>query len=148
MADDEAQIEKLLIRYATGIDSKDWSLFRTCWTDEIEADYDQLGHITSAGELTAVMTQLHQNMGPTYHQMSNFVIDVDGDRATVRSYVHAVLMLIPGNSDIWVDAVGHYDDVLVRTADGWRINSRTSRTARLITAGDVASVAAEAVMEL
>jgi len=30
--------------------------------------------------------------------MSNFVINVDGDRATVRSYVHAVLMLQPDDS--------------------------------------------------
>jgi len=134
---DKEQIAEVLIRYATGIDSKDWPLFRSCWTDEIDVDYQQLGCFTSADALTDVMRQLHENMGPTYHRMSNFVITVDGDRATVRSYVQAVLMLQPDDSTNWVDALGHYDDVFVRTPGGWRITERVSRTARTLTGGDL-----------
>jgi 3-phenylpropionate/cinnamic acid dioxygenase small subunit len=138
---DKEKIAEVLIRYATGIDSKDWPLFRSCWTDEIDVDYQQLGRFTSADALTDVMRQLHENMGPTYHRMSNFVIAVDGDRATVRSYVQAVLMLQPDDSTNWVDALGHYDDVFVRTADGWRISERVSRTARTLTGGELAAEA-------
>jgi hypothetical protein len=87
------------------------------------------------------MRQLHENLGPTYHRMSNFVIAVEGDRATVRSYVHAVLMLQPGDSSNWVDALGHYDDVFVRTPGGWRISERVSRTARTLAGGDLATAA-------
>jgi SnoaL-like domain len=140
---DKEQIAEVLIRYATGIDSKDWPLLRSCWTDEIDVDYQQLGHFTSADALTDVMRQLHENMGPTYHRLSNFVISVDGDRATVRSYVHAVLMLEPDDSTNWVDALGHYDDVFVRTDDGWRISQRVSRTARTLAGGDLATAAVE-----
>jgi 3-phenylpropionate/cinnamic acid dioxygenase small subunit len=140
---DKEQIAEVLIRYATGIDSKDWPLLRSCWTDEIDVDYQQLGRFTSADALTDVMRQLHENMGPTYHRMSNFVIAVDGDRATVRSYVHAVLMLQRDDSTNWVDALGHYDDVFVRTPDGWRISERVSRTARTLTGGDLAAAAAK-----
>jgi 3-phenylpropionate/cinnamic acid dioxygenase small subunit len=140
---DREQIADVLIRYATGIDSKDWPLLRSCWTDDIDVDYQQLGRFTSADALTDVMRQLHENMGPTYHRMSNFVIAVDGDRATVRSYVHAVLMLQPDDSANWVDALGHYDDVFVRTPDGWRISERVSRTARTLTGGDLAAAAAK-----
>ena len=138
---DKEQIAEVLIRYATGIDSKDWPLLRSCWTDEIDVDYQQLGRFTSADALTDVMRQLHENMGPTYHRMSNIVIAVDGDRATVRSYVQAVLMLQPNDSTNWVDALGHYDDVFVRTPDGWRISERVSRTARTLTGGDIAAAA-------
>jgi hypothetical protein len=138
---DKEQIAEVLIRYATGIDSKDWPLLRSCWTDEIDVDYQQLGHYTSPDALTDVMRQLHENMGPTYHRLSNFVISVDGDRATVRSYVHAVLMLQPDDDTNWVDALGHYDDVFVRTDDGWRINKRVSRTARTLAGGDFATAA-------
>jgi hypothetical protein len=138
---DKEQIAEVLIRYATGIDSKNWPLLRSCWTDEIDVDYQQLGRFTSADALTDVMRQLHENMGPTYHRMSNFVIAVDGDRATVRSYVQAVLMLQPDDSTNWVDALGHYDDVFVRTADGWRISERVSRTARTLTGGELAAEA-------
>jgi hypothetical protein len=135
------QIAEVLIRYATGIDSKDWPLFRSCWTDEIDVDYQQLGRYTSADALTDVMTRLHENMGPTYHRLSNFVISVDGDRATARSYVQAVLMLKPDDATNWVDALGHYDDVFVRTPDGWRISERVSRTARTLAGGDLATAA-------
>ena len=138
---DKEQIAEVLIRYATGIDSKDWPFFRSCWTDEIDVDYQQLGCFTSADALTDVMRQLHENMGPTYHRMSNFVITVDGDRATVRSYVQAVLMLQPDDSTNWVEALGHYDDVFVRTPGGWRITERVSRTARTLTGGDLAAEA-------
>jgi hypothetical protein len=140
---DKEQIAEVLIRYATGIDSKDWPLLRSCWTDEIDVDYQQLGRFTSADALTDVMRQLHENMGPTYHRMSNVVVAIDeaGDRATVRSYVQAVLMLQPDDSTNWVDALGHYDDVLVRTPDGWRISARVSRTARTLTGGDLAAAA-------
>jgi hypothetical protein len=138
---DKEQIAEVLIRYATGIDSKDWPLLRSCWTDEIDVDYQQLGRFTSADALTDVMRQLHESMGPTYHRLSNFVIAVDGDRATARSYVQAVLMLQPNDSTNWVDALGHYDDVFVRTPDGWRISERVSRTARTLTGGDIAAAA-------
>jgi 3-phenylpropionate/cinnamic acid dioxygenase small subunit len=138
---DKEQIAEVLIRYATGIDSKDWPLFRSCWTDEIDVDYQQLGRFTSADALTEVMTRLHENMGPTYHRLSNFVIAVDGDRATACSYVHAVLMLQPDDSTNWVDALGHYDDVFVRTQGGWRIRERLSRTARTLAGGDLATTA-------
>jgi 3-phenylpropionate/cinnamic acid dioxygenase small subunit len=144
MREDEAEIGEVLIRYATGIDQRDWPLFRTCWSDEIDADYDQLGQFKDVDALTEVMTRMHENMGPTYHRVSNFVINVDGDRAAVKSYVHAVLMLTPNDPDNWVDAVGHYDDVFVRTADGWRIARRISRTARMLTGGDMAAAATAA----
>jgi len=138
---DKEQIAEVLIRYATGIDSKDWPLLRSCWADEIDVDYQQLGRFTSADALTDVMRQLHENMGPTYHRMSNIVIAVDGDRATARSYVQAVLMLQSNDSTNWVDALGHYDDIFVRTPDGWRISERVSRTARTLTGGDIAAAA-------
>jgi 3-phenylpropionate/cinnamic acid dioxygenase small subunit len=125
MCSDRDQIGQVLIRYATAIDRKDWPLFASCWADDMVADYGELGRFTDVGALTDVFRAAHDPMGPTYHRMSNFVIDVAGDGATVRSYFHAVLMLIPGDSTNWIDTVGHYDDVFVRTSDGWRISRRT-----------------------
>jgi 3-phenylpropionate/cinnamic acid dioxygenase small subunit len=141
MSSDREQIADVLIRYATAIDQKDWSLFKTCWARDAVADYGQLGHFTDVEALTDVFGAVHDPMGPTYHRMSNFVIDVEGERARVRSYFHAVLMLVPGDTTNWIDAVGHYDDTFVRTADGWRIESRTVNTARMLTGGALAAAA-------
>lgn len=139
--EDQAQIGDVLIRYATGIDQRDWSTFRSCWTVDVEADYGEIGQFCGIEALTAFMIATHDAMGPTHHQLSNFVINVgaegDNDRADVRSYVHAVLIAVPGDSSTWIDAVGHYDDVFVRTPQGWRIYRRTVHMARVMTAGSV-----------
>jgi hypothetical protein len=139
MDSDRDQIGDVLIRYATGIDQRDWALFRTCWTPDVEADYGEVGRFSGVDALTDFMMASHDAMGPIHHRMSNFVIAVDpaGDRATVRSYVHAVLIAVPGDKSSWIDAVGNYDDVFVRTAEGWRISARTVQIARVLTAGGV-----------
>ncbi len=126
------------MRYATGIDFKDWALFRTCWADEVDIDYGDLGRHSDAAQFTSLMEQVHGGIGQTYHRISNPAVEVDGDRATARCYVHAVLQAVPDDSSSWIDALGHYDDELARTADGWRIVKRTTNIARVM------SVAGEA----
>jgi hypothetical protein len=128
---DKEQIAEVLIRYATGIDFKDWALLRTCWTEDVDVDYGEVGRYSGADAITGLMEQLHSAMGPTYHRLTNFAIAVDGDRATARSYVHAVLQAIPEDAASWVEALGHYDDEFVRTPEGWRIARRTTSIARV-----------------
>lgn len=135
---DKAQIAEVLIRYATGIDFKDWTLFRTCWADEVDIDYGDLGTFTDPDAFTSLMEQIHGGMGQTYHRLSNIVVDVDADRATARSYVRAVLQAVPDDGGSWIDALGHYDDELVRTSEGWRIAKRTTNIARVMSAAGVA----------
>ena len=36
---DHDLITDVLVRYATGIDTRNWPLFRTCFTDDVQADY-------------------------------------------------------------------------------------------------------------
>jgi hypothetical protein len=141
---DVAQLGDLLIRYASGIDRKDWPLFRSCWADQIDVEYAEVGKFTDPDAFTELMAQLHGSMGATYHRMTNFVIDVAGDRADMRSYVHAVLMLQPGDADNWIDVVGHYEDVAVKTPDGWRIQARSTYMARMLTGGTKAGQATAA----
>jgi hypothetical protein len=128
---DKERIAEVLIRYATGIDSKDWALLRSCWTEDVDADYGEVGRFSGADAITDLMKRLHGAMGPTYHRLSNLAIAVDGERATARSYVHALLQAIADDAASWVEAVGHYDDELVRTADGWRIARRATNIARV-----------------
>lgn len=120
--DDKQDIAEVLVRYATGIDRRDWDLFRTCFTDDVLAEYEGIATWTDVEAITSFMDTAHTHMGYTMHRLSNLAIDVDGHSATARSYVDAVLMTSDGNSGH--NAVGFYDDELVRTADGWRIARR------------------------
>lgn len=36
---DRAEISDVQLRYATGTDSRDWELFRSCFTERIEVDF-------------------------------------------------------------------------------------------------------------
>ena len=119
---DEDDIAKVLLRYATGIDRRDWDLFRTCFTEDVLAEYEGLDPWHGVDEITGSMTTSHADMGHTMHRLSNLTITVDGDTATARSYVDAILMAADGQTGL--NPRGFYDDELVRTPDGWRIVNR------------------------
>lgn len=101
-------VTDLLIRYATGIDSRDWTLLRTCFTDECEADYGDIGRWDSGDEITAWMAETHGPLGPTQHRISNIVLRQDGLTLRSRCAVHAVVVL-PDRSAA-IHAYGFYDD--------------------------------------
>jgi 3-phenylpropionate/cinnamic acid dioxygenase small subunit len=125
MGDREAKqdIAEVLVRYSTGIDCRDWDAFRSCFTADCHADYGtNIGIWDSADAITEFMIESHAEMGHTMHRLSNIAISVDGDRATARTYVDALLMTGDGVSGL--NPTGFYDDELVRTDDGWRIAQR------------------------
>ncbi|KPM52351.1 polyketide cyclase [Frankia sp. CcI49] len=126
MTSDRDAIADVLLRYSTGIDRRDWDLFRSCFTDDCDLDYGEIGSWRGAAAFTEVFTALHAPLGHTMHSLSNIDIrldgDGDGDRARARTYVNALIMSVDGRSG--VTAHGFYDDDLVRTAGGWRIARR------------------------
>jgi len=128
---DEAAIARVLLRYATGVDRRDWDAFRTCFTDDVVAEYEGIGTWQSAQEITEFMQQAHAGAGRTMHQVTNLVVDVDGDTATARCYVQALVMGRDGRSG--VQGFGYYDDELVRTPDGWRVARRRFTPVRMQT---------------
>jgi hypothetical protein len=128
---DHDLIGDVLIRYATGIDTKNWSLFRTCFTNDVIADYGDIGVWKGVDEITEYMATVHAGMPKTNHMMSNFSIELDGNHASATSYVHVILVLADAPL-MWIEAVGEYVDKLVRAADGWRIRERRYSTSRLL----------------
>lgn len=128
MTPDEAlarqEISQVLVRYATGIDRRDWALFRTCFTDDVQAEYEGLPPWDGVDAITDYMRDVHASMGHTLHRLTNIDIELDADGTTARSrtYVDAVLMAADGGSG--VNPIGFYDDELVATEAGWRIARR------------------------
>jgi 3-phenylpropionate/cinnamic acid dioxygenase small subunit len=111
----------VLVRYATGIDRRDWALFRTCFTDDCEADYGEIGVWRGADVITGWMERSHAACGHTLHRITNLAIEPNGDGVAARSYVDALVM---GPDGTGTRAVGYYDDELVATKDGWKIARR------------------------
>jgi 3-phenylpropionate/cinnamic acid dioxygenase small subunit len=115
-------VSDLLVRYATGIDTRDWDLLRSCFTDDCEADYGDVGQWRGGDEITAWMRATHAPLGHTLHRITNVSLAADGDRVRARCYVDA-LVLGPGNAG-GARAAGFYEDEIVETAEGWRIARR------------------------
>jgi 3-phenylpropionate/cinnamic acid dioxygenase small subunit len=115
-------ISDVLVRYATGIDTRDWTLFRTCFTDDCQADYGDIGVWHSADEITSWMRETHEPCGHTMHRITNVSVTPGDGCVAVRAYVDATVMF--GDNQAGTQAAGYYDDELVDTDDGWKIARR------------------------
>jgi hypothetical protein len=132
MLEDKAAISDVLIRYATSIDQRDWTMFRTCFTEDVTLDYDSgIGTYKGREVFTKRFEEGHAKIGPTMHKLTNFVINVDGDKATAKSYVDALLMPLEAGGHVR-RANGFYEDTLVREKDGWKIASRKFTTVQIL----------------
>jgi 3-phenylpropionate/cinnamic acid dioxygenase small subunit len=131
--EDRQDIADVLLRYATGIDRRDWPLFRTVFTDDCELDYGEVGSWKGVDAVTEFMQQAHAMAGHTMHRLTNQVITVDGDAAQACTYVDALIML--GDNTSGVNAAGFYDDEIVRTERGWQIVRRRFTQVRVAPVG-------------
>ncbi len=117
-----AQVAEVLVRYATGIDRRDWELFRSCFTEDCHADYVDIGVWHSANAITEWMKETHAPCGHTLHRISDEVVATHDHGVSSRSYVDALIMG-PDNTT-GTQAIGYYDDVLALRAGGWKIARR------------------------
>jgi hypothetical protein len=94
------------------------------FTDDAHVDYPP-GSADGVGAISALVDG--RGMSPfraTHHVTTNYVIDLDGDRAAVRcnllaTHVHRDDAVDPGRDLLTVGDI--YDSRLVRTPNGWRI---------------------------
>ena len=119
---DEHDISKVIVRYATGIDRRDYQLFRSCFADDAACVYAPTVRWSSADAITEFMEEIHRDLGETLHRMTNIVISEVAAGATVRTYVDVILMRRDGT--LFMDADGYYDDLMVKTQHGWKIKTR------------------------
>ncbi len=61
--EDRLDIVDVLIRYATGIDRRDWPLFRTVFTDDCVLDYGQIGAWNGVDAVTEFMDRSTRSPG-------------------------------------------------------------------------------------
>ncbi|WP_326547213.1 nuclear transport factor 2 family protein [Mycolicibacterium sp. ND9-15] len=120
---DELDIAALLHRYARAVDTKDWELYRSVFTDDAHIDYSSAGAVV--GSRDEVVDWFAANFGVipwSMHHITNIEADVetgpDGDNARVRAMFYNPMQL-PGMSEPSFCG-GYYHHELVRTPDGWR----------------------------
>jgi ketosteroid isomerase-like protein len=116
---DEAEIARLLYRYARAVDTKDWELYRSVFTDDAHIDYSSAGAVV--GGRDEVVDWFAANFGViawSMHYITNIESDITGDTATVRAMFYNPMQL-PGMLEPSYCG-GYYHHELVRAPDGWR----------------------------
>lgn len=120
---EHSDIAALLYRYARAVDSKDWELYRSVFTDDAVIDYSSAGAVV--GTRDEVVDWFAANFGVipwSMHYITNIeILETDGDTATVRAMFYNPMQL-PGMSEQSACG-GYYHHELVRTPDGWRSRS-------------------------
>ncbi|WKG05732.1 nuclear transport factor 2 family protein [Mycolicibacterium sp. HK-90] len=118
-----SDISALLYRYARAVDSKDWELYRSVFTEDAHIDYSSAGAVV--GTRDDVVGWFAANFGVipwSMHYITNIeILDSDGDTATVRAMFYNPMQL-PGMAEMSACG-GYYHHELVRTPDGWRSRS-------------------------
>jgi len=127
---DRLEIDDLLTRYATAVDTKDWGLYASCFTPDASLDYTAAGGIKGTfPEVKDWLAQVMPSFPMTQHLVANRVIQIRGDTATARSCFYNPMGMSDGKGGmvLFFDG-GYYNDTLVRTKDGWRISERVEET--------------------
>jgi ketosteroid isomerase-like protein len=118
-AGDQAEISALLYRYARAVDTKDWDLYRSVFTDDAKIDYSSAGAaVGTRDEVTEWLRAGFAAIAWSMHYVTNVEADVDGDTATVRAMFYNPMQL-PGMTGT-SSCGGYYHHELVRTPGGWR----------------------------
>lgn len=120
---DRVEIQDVLTAYSTAVDSGRFDDLREVFAPDARIDYSATGGI--AGTVDECITWLGQVL-PAFsaycHFLGNVEIRLDGDAASTRTLCLNPMQTPDGSAFL----LGiYYDDTWVRSAQGWRIRSRT-----------------------
>ena len=122
---DRLAIGELLARYSWALADNDWAAWQACFTADAHADYSTAGGVVGTPADAAAWLQPTMTMfDVAISQSSNVVVDFTGDdTADVRS-MYKMVMRIPGDTPIFMEACGYYRDKMARTSTGWLLTDR------------------------
>jgi uncharacterized protein (TIGR02246 family) len=124
--EDRIAIENLLQEYGRTLDNRDFAAYAALFAKEGEWK-GALGSYRGPAAIQAAMEKIFRDAaadiprGGNFHVMSNFIIDVQGDRATAKS----TFIFYKLNKNVPEAAVaGRYEDILIRENGAWRFLQR------------------------
>ena len=151
-ADDKWQIVETVYRYAVGIDTRDFALYRSIFADELAIDFSsysgQPAAMMTGDDWVARVKPLFLGLNATQHSMTNPIVELTATGASCRMYMQAHHVYDPADPTSWYTIGGYYDDTLVRRGDGWAITGVTLTVLWRMGDPGIMPVAAAAGMKL
>lgn len=121
---DEAKIERVLVRYATMLDGRNWAGLEEVFASDAVAHYHGIGSFRGLEAITGVVRGFLELCGATQHMVSNVRISVKVKEATAKCYVQATHAGRGGYEGHTMTVWGEYSDQLKLRPEGWRIVHR------------------------
>ena len=117
--EDIVAIHQLLGLYGHVVDGDDLSRLATILTDDADIDASEAdaGRIEGLDEIRACFERGKPPHPPAHHSTNFYAYEVDGEPCAQSKWT--TIDRVSGGT-----RSGDYHDVLVKTADGWRIRSR------------------------
>ncbi|WP_340316046.1 nuclear transport factor 2 family protein [Rhizorhabdus argentea] len=125
-AEDRLAIRELLETYADAVIRCDPVAWGSAWAEDSEwslPDYPEIGVTRGRDAIVAMWTEAMKAYPGIIFQAWPGAIEVDGDRATMRSYTSEVY----DQGDVTMRDLGAYEDVCVKVDGRWLFSSRSFR---------------------
>jgi 3-phenylpropionate/cinnamic acid dioxygenase small subunit len=118
---DVHEIERALYRAARAMDDHDWATLREVFAEDATGD---LGTrvLTNRESIIAVIRDYLESCGPTQHLLGNVIVDVTGDKAISRAYIHDVHLASDSTDRFYT--LGDYHPRRERRAGRWLVVER------------------------
>lgn len=133
---DRQAITDLLYRYCRAMDRIDHELGYSIWHDDGEADYGEKVFQGSGRGFVDHVCEQHSHLINHSHQVTNIVIELNGDRAASEAYVTANLRMERGGKLMQIQVLSRYLDQWSRRDGRWGIDKRKT----LMDMGDIREV--------
>jgi hypothetical protein len=127
-SEDVVAIINIINLYPVAVDTRRWDLFDEIFTSDVHSDFGGAAAWKDLASLKRDFESVHRPFEATLHVVTNHQVLVKADSANCISYVHGRFIRQVREGGNMFESAGWYDDLLLRTADGWRIKVRSCRT--------------------
>ncbi len=123
-ASDKLTVAETVYGYATGVDRRDWVLYRSLFADSVTIDFSSYNPARRPQQMSADawvsgMIPLFTGLAATQHSMTNPLARIDADTAAITMYVRAHHVFDPTDAASWYTVGGYYDNTLARVDGRW-----------------------------
>lgn len=115
---DLEEIRQLVARYNFAFDGRDVAAYLECWVED--GFVERRNSKPSCRGHAQIGALCRDFPVKGRHLSTDLVINLDGDRATIRHYLLYLDMGPPCD----ISMMGIWNDTVVRTADGWKFQER------------------------
>ena len=118
---DRIALQDVMLKYAAGVDERDFDLYASCFMDNVEIlDFGE-STINGKDNWVTFVKEALNAYGPTQHMLGPQFATIDGDEAHCRTDVQA-LHFFPGDAETTLIFWGTYKTDMRRVNGEWKIS--------------------------